>query len=396
MRLASLLPLFLFFVLVACSRAGADSHPFSIPTPQEIRTLRTELESYRYVGTADRRPEAFNPEKILPRIHPWLAHGFGLRLGSRGPFRAFFLRPIPSDVVASLNEILYDDSTPVPLMILRSSFWIRAAKLQREGFEIGFKVYESGSTEAGVFFEHGNTMLFDTMAEYGTLSHELRHGFQFAALGKTRAPSLRHPDLTDSCVDAFGRFLGELDSTGVELNEWIGVFRTFEYKPERYRTFTDVTQADFHNFHAALLEANLNYPSLASEWVSRSDCPDSVKNANIEISKVSQELLIRIRKATDELSNLRAGYAWSCVHKNTICKNNILPADREICKESEVFASRLDQRADAAMKVIDHLLKTGGEERIRHTRDMLALIPDSYKPVLCKNVRAFALAGNCP
>jgi hypothetical protein len=121
-------------ILLSCAPPGR-ANPANRET---IAKIRADLESYAFVGSVDDRPREFNPEVILPRIHSWLAPGFGLRRTSIGGTRAFLLAKIPSEVLRDLETSLYPDSTPVPLMILRSSFWTRVAKLQDEGLEVGF------------------------------------------------------------------------------------------------------------------------------------------------------------------------------------------------------------------------------------------------------------------
>ena len=382
-------------LLVGCGNPSHGSLRVT-PAPSEIIKLRSELEDYDYVGSIDDRPSQFNPEMVLKRIHPWLVPGTGLRTHRIGDSSAFILQPIPEQVLQDLNSILYPDSTPVPLLFLRSNFWTRAARLQKEGYQIGFKAYTPRSADVGVYIAEKNILLFDTFAEYGTLSHELEHALQHQKILLTFSPRTTHPELSENCIEQLGRFLGEVDATRVELKEWRGTFSTFEYRPERYRTLREVTDMEFHNFYDSLLMANLNYPSYAVNWVSQSDCPISIKQAATHISEESQDLMQRAHEAVLQLNDLRIHYGWTSIRANTVCSNPSSIQDKSLCEQDQDFLIHLDSLARDASDSIDQILDRGFTERTAFIRKTLNEFSPELKKVLCKNVSSFSILGDCP
>ncbi|NDG85216.1 MAG: hypothetical protein EBX52_09310 [Proteobacteria bacterium] len=395
-------------MLLSCGPSGRATHapgtPFEssrpsgpeVPSREKIARLREELENYEFVGSADDRPREFNPEAVLPRIHPWLAPGKGLKEASFGGTRAFLLGKIPQEVLKQLETSLYPDSTPVPLMILRASFWVRAETMQSKGIQIGFKSYVPHTTDAGIYLSEPETLLFDTFAEYGTLTHEIEHSLQQKKnRSLTRNESPGSP-LSARCLDSFGRFLAEVDATTEELPEWLGVFSTFDYKPERYRPLHDPEGLDFHSFHDALLMANLNYPSYAAHWVSTSDCPAALLDAAVRISIESQEFMQKAHAATLKLHEIRARFGWACIHANTLCRNPASANALELCAEDREFLGTIDELAKTAIKNIDEVLETGYEDRTRKTREILNGLPVNLKETLCRSTGAFSFLGECP
>lgn len=379
-------------MLLSCAPAGHAVHASS---REPVARLRDELEGYEFVGSVDERPPQFDPDAVLPRIHRWLSKGTGLIETSIGGTRTLLLGKIPPEVLQELESSLYPDSTPVPLMILRSSFWTRAAKLQGEGLQIGFKPYVTRTADAGLYISEPETVLFDTFAEYGTLTHELEHAFQRSRELQLPTPPPASRLLSPECLERFGRFLGEVDATRKELPEWVGVFSTFDYKPARYQDLTSGEGLDIHSFHDSLLMANLNYPSWAAHWVSTSDCPQPIRDAAIRISIQSQEFMQKAHASTVRLAELRTRYGWSRIHANTVCQNAASASDRKLCEEEQEFLRSIDRLAIEAVKRIDQTLREGFEDRTRFVKEILNGLPAKLKPALCGTVGTFPILGDC-
>ena len=371
---------------------------YQAPTRSGIESLRKTLEGYKGIATPENRDSKFNPEVILPQIHPWFAPGKGLSLKKpRDSRQAYLLKPIPAPVLQELDEALYPDSVPVPLMILRSSFWRRVAALEGE-LHFGFKGYEARNLEVGVYFSGSKTLLFDTFAEYGTLTHELRHHRQFTELARTHDPEEKAEGLSEDCLDQFGHFLGEMDSTTAELPEWSGVFSTLDLKPAEARLAKEASELPFDHFYLNLLTANLNYPSIAATWVAKSDCPAPIKNAATALSEQSIRYTLEARKPGIEFTGIRTRFGMTSLFLNHSCQTGTsagMDAEPRDCERAAKELAQTDPKAAPLLNELEAVLARGPGERMELARNKLNALPDSYRQVLCKNVLAFSLFVDC-
>ena len=369
------------------------------PTQQQIAELRKFLENYNNVGTVDNRDPKYNPEAVIPQIHPWLAINVGMkRRRIDANYEAYILKQIPQNVLDDLKTELYLDSYPVPLMILRRSFWVRVRDLQSKGFTIGFKVYVPNTADEGVYIDGANTFLFDTFAEYGTLTHEYEHYRQYQRLKVTHDHWITNNHLSQNCIDNFGRFLAEVDATTAELPEWISTFKTYDYKPQEAKDLTSTFGVLDFFFYRNMLAGNLSYPEFAFQWVLKSECPQNVKDTAFKIADQTAKYNEKMSNITRTLLGVKMGYEKACADANTICSGSAdqwLPENQSTCQQDQVFLKGMDAEAATSADQIDRALWQGYEDRINFVRQTLGALPEDYQKVFCKNALAYSFLGDC-
>lgn len=260
------------------------------PTRKEYQQLKLHLE--QFIDPADQiRPPEYQPLTILGRLHPWFAANICAKTWSEQTI--FILPSIPGYVIDDIRDAAQPEKKN-GIAILNAEFWQEVSAIQEKGLKVAFLQFTKDFEVAGVYSGEEKLVGFDVFANPGTPRHEYRHHLQHQA----ELASRKRFDLNPKCKSSVGRFLGELDSTTLQIESWVGVFDNIE---------TEDISGDVRNYpQSNFLYANLSYPTVAAEWIDRSSCPsDLIAAIDVLVSKTGAALR-EITKRTTRLAGLHA------------------------------------------------------------------------------------------
>ncbi len=392
--------LFFISVLAACSTHGQASPVLAAANPGTIESrdqLYLHLQDFDGIALGGDRDASYRPEAALPALNSWFTTSWsgGLYAKNFGSYSAMMLRKIPNKVIKQVENITFDDAYPSGFLILQSAFWHQVSDLQKAGFTIGFLEPKANQKIAGIFFNESNVILVDVFAPQGTLTHEYRHYQQYKKHQERNNSYFSFKGLSrvvsDECVAQASSFFGELDATTVELPTWVGVFQTYEVSPAWHKSTTheeeDITKYPL----GGMLMSNLSYPSLASLWVKRDQCPEALNKALDQISHETDAFLDEISEPVNGLAKARFndyGLQQDLVQK---CVSKGAAGCAEL--QTQIEKNHAQARADKAL--IDQKLNVEARNRPDQIRKVLAALPEEIREDLCWHASSFEFLTDC-
>ena len=257
----------------------------------DVVSLSEEFSQFDELTTSAPRGDRLSPAGVLPKLDSWFRVGNGLTATTWQGRSAFLLERLSDSLLSDLDRVLFDEEHKTGFAIFQGVFWHKVRKLQDEGITVGFLVFDPSYKVSGVFYPEQKAIFFDAFANGGTLEHEYRHYLQDRESQRhERAPS----SLTAACLLRASRYFGELDATLVELPTWRGVFKNIEINPDWHRSAESRAIDPFALSVHWLLQADLDYPGMAADWIKGAGCPldliTAARSISIETDEFSRRL----------------------------------------------------------------------------------------------------------
>jgi hypothetical protein len=285
--------------------------------------------------------------------------------------------------------------------LLQASFWKGIAELQKtEGLRFGFLEPDPNFKVSGVFFADKKVILFDVFASQGTFEHETHHYRQSVVLQSHESDDSFDEDdnndgpLSGSCLEESSRFFAELDATTLELPNWIGVFKTLDVAPAWHRAGTQ--PADPVRFpQINLLEANLDYPGMAAQWVESQDCPSALVSAIAQIKTSTDRFESRmVHDDAIQLFGLRREDFNGWLYEHSRCSMQPQPSP-ESCAQTSVELSQVSGDALKISSEMDREFQAESQSRPQLIRQALASLPDDIQRQLCRHAQGYEFLTDC-
>ncbi len=298
-------------------------------------------------------------------------------------FSGVLLDRIPDRVLASLTKSAYQKTEPSVFMILNSTFWKQAGKLQKKGIQIGFLSPKSSSGLNGVYFPENKTILLSIFAAPGTLEHEYRHDTQSKLQVKLDRIKCEEYTIDSICISELKRFFGEIDSTTHEFESWIDTFPNINTDFEHESPINRI-QTRFSPISPVIdiFEKNILYPVNENRDLNKGACSNEIKEM---ASKIKDRVdFVNRNGLSDLLTSLNTSIFRSQMIWESITDENRMDSYHEFQAES-----------DSLKNTINELIKRESESRRSDLKNQIPVWFEKYHGELCDRIASYRLLADC-
>lgn len=349
----------------------------SVPRSNDVdhrrfERLDTQLNSYILDADVSRRDSAYQPQAILPSLHPWFKDNVCTESWENQTI--YVLPELPDELVAQIKQMTVG-IPPHGMGILSGEFWAKIQRLQKLGLKPVFLEFTPEFDVAGVYVHNTGMIGFDIFANPGTPDHEYRHYLQRKALPFPGRPR----EISYECARSADRFFGELDATTTQLKFWIGSFENITSEIHSISKQRTYPQGD-------LFQVNLHYPVVAASWVSRRSCPRGLLDVVQTIAQKTEEAEGRLSDIAYRLIKLRG-----TVHQ---IQKRLLPECHQaepICDRDRESVIRYQREMSSLSGQLNSELTAEASNRPHYVREILKSLPPAIYQDLWRTSGAFHL-----
>ena len=396
----------LLLTLFACARdeqgTAANAADLGGPGTAEGRdAIYQHLMEFDGIGINANRDSTQQPENVLVKLHSYLTEGRGLKRITIDGHEALVINRLPDQVLRQVMAVAFPDTFRSGFEILQASFWQGVRDAMSEGLTIGFLEPDPSFNVSGVYFEKYNykrgLILIDVFAGDGTLKHEHRHFLQ-ARAANARANARWRWDwgpstISETCLTATDRFLGELDATTTELPNWVGVFQTLDITPAWHKNAKAGDKDPIRFPQKDVLGTNLDYPGRTAAALKGLDCPQELIEAATKIGSSTDTFSTNAFETyTLPLSTLRMEHFRDSLYVNTSCAASPAPV---ACASKQARLAAIPGAAQTIKDALDSALRAEVIDRPNRIRAAFAALPEDLQEDLCEYASSYELLVDC-